>query len=206
MSDPGDEPFLSRWSRRKRAGEPEEMADPAAQTPEPEPAAAPPAPNETDEEILARLELPDPDTLEKGDDFSRFMSAAVPEHLRRRALRRLWRSNPALVVLDGLNEYDDDYTKGFVPAGTLKTAYKVGRGLVARMEEEARDEEPETPAPEAVATNAPDNITQESDPPPEDTPDAVEEEAHETQVAQDLTEPDTRPTRRRMQFRVAPKD
>jgi hypothetical protein len=50
----------------------------------------------TDAELLAEFDLPDPDTLKAGDDFTAFMARAIPEHLRRRALRKLWVSNPVL--------------------------------------------------------------------------------------------------------------
>ncbi len=204
MSIPPDEDFLSRWSRRKRS---DQEAEPAAATPEQheDPAEAPP-PDETDEEILARLELPDPDTLESGDDFSRFMAAAVPEHLRRRALRRLWRSNPALVVLDGLNEYDEDYTKGFVPAGTLKTAYQVGRGFVSRISDAAEADVDDGTDDAAAATNAPDNNTQEIDEAPEPAASATAKDPDPEQKPLEETELAVRATRRRMQFRVSPND
>lgn len=65
-----------------------------------------------------------------GDDFRAFLQTAVPDHLRRRALRRLWVSNPVLANLDGLNDYDGDFTGGSVAQGMLKTAYQVGRGIV----------------------------------------------------------------------------
>lgn len=121
MSD--EEGFLNRWSRRKLADEPEVT---------PEPAEAPPVdlPEKSDAEILADLGLKDPDSLLPGDDITGFMAKAVPHHLRNRALRKLWRSNPVLACLDGLNDYDDDFTGDFVKPGTLQTLYKVGRGIL----------------------------------------------------------------------------
>lgn len=64
----------------------------------------------TDDEILKDLGLPDPDTLGAGDDFRAFMAKAVPDRIRRRALRKLWLSNPALANLDGLLDYGEDFT------------------------------------------------------------------------------------------------
>jgi len=43
----------------------------------------------TDEELLQSFTCPTR-TDESGDDFSAFMALAIPEHLRRRALRKLW--------------------------------------------------------------------------------------------------------------------
>ena len=199
-----DEGFLSRWSRRKREGEPEEtpLATEDAAVVEPVPEADP---DETDEEILARLDLPDPDSLSKGDDFSRYLSAAVPERIRRRALRRLWRSNPTLAVLDGLNDYDDDFSGGFVAPGNLKTAYEVGRGIVSQVAELTEPEQ---------------NVDRPEADPSKDTPPAVEEvaaESGEMSVAEavDLSPSDAendkhmgniasfqRPVRRRMAFKL----
>ncbi|MEM0946614.1 MAG: DUF3306 domain-containing protein [Pseudomonadota bacterium] len=208
MNAPPDEDFLSRWSRRKRAGAQDEPVE-SADTQSVDPSVTSP-PDETDEELLARLELPDPDTLEKGDDFSRFMASAVPEHIRRRALRRLWRSNPALVVLDGLNEYDEDYTKGFVPAGTLKTAYKVGRGFLSRSEEhdtlsETEDETidaPEKSDEVEVATYAPDKNAQEMSSDADAVADDTPHEGVPDQAPLDQPGADQRATRRRMRFRL----
>ncbi|MEK9814241.1 MAG: DUF3306 domain-containing protein, partial [Paracoccaceae bacterium] len=64
----------------------------------------------TDEEVLKELGLPDPDTLEPGDDFKVFMKEVVPERLRRRALKKLWLSNPLLANVDGLVDYGEDFT------------------------------------------------------------------------------------------------
>ena len=98
------------------------------------------APDERSEaEVLAALGLPDPDALRPGDDFAAFMSRAVPEALRRRALRRLWSSRPVLANLDGLVDYDDDYTGGGVASGTLPSVYRVGRGLLDRAERLAEE-------------------------------------------------------------------
>lgn len=137
--DDGD--FLSRWSRRKRAAgagpapEPEAARLSEAPAPEPQVDARADTEEKSDAEILESLGLKDPDLLGPGDDFRAFMQAAVPDHLRRRALRRLWVSNPVLANLDGLNDYDGDFRGGSVGPGLLKTAYQVGRGIVREIAE-----------------------------------------------------------------------
>lgn len=83
----------------------------------------------SDEEILEKYELPDPDKIELGMDIKGFMNKEVPEALRRRALRSLWRSNPVLAVLDGLNDYDEDYNTIRTGAGGVQTLYRVGKGM-----------------------------------------------------------------------------
>lgn len=105
----------------------------------------------SDEDILKELGLPDPDALKMGDDFKAFMSKAVPEHLRKRALRKLWRSNPVLACVDGLNDYDDDYLTGSTNQGVIKTGYKVGKGMLSHLLEIERQKDlsaEDTPAPE----------------------------------------------------------
>ena len=156
------------WSRRKalvdaEAREEERKADLEAQ--EAEQAALD---EKTDEEILKELDLPDPETLEAGDDFKAFLSAAVPNRLKRVALRRLWSVNPVLANLDGLVDYGEDYTDAATVLETLTSTYQVGKGMKAHVEEmmrqaeaEAESEgrevesepevEPEEPAPVQVA-------------------------------------------------------
>ncbi len=87
-----------------------------------------------DEDALAELELPDPDTMKQGDDFSAFMADTVPERLRRRALRQLWRSNPVLANLDNLVDYGEDYTDAALVVEHLQTAYQVGKGMLKHLE------------------------------------------------------------------------
>ncbi len=94
-----------------------------------------------DDEIRAELGLPDPDTLQPGDDVSGFMARAVPDRLRRRALRKLWTSNPVLANIDGLVEYGEDYTDAATVVENLQTAYQIGKGLIGRGEPLAEEEE-----------------------------------------------------------------
>ncbi len=86
-------------------------------------------------EILRQLDLPDPDSLRQGDDFSVFMKSAVPETIRRRALRKLWLSNPVLANLDELVDYGEDFTDAATVVDNLQTAYQVGRGMLRHVME-----------------------------------------------------------------------
>lgn len=130
--------MLSTWSRRRAAvaaeAEIEERAAVAAVAAAEQEALA----EKTDEEILQELGLPDPDSLGLGDDFKAFMSKAVPAHIRKRALRKLWRSNPVLACVDGLNDYDDDYLTQGLGQGAIKTTYQVGKGMLAHLLEMER--------------------------------------------------------------------
>ena len=135
-----------------------------------------------DEEVLAELDLPDPDGMKQGDDFSAFMADGVPERLRRRALRQLWRSNPVLANLDNLVDYGEDYTDAALVVEHLQTAYQVGKGMLKHLEamaeaaERAADpqdaeEESEQAEPEAAAADRP-ALDAGSDPAPA-SPDAL---------------------------------
>ena len=125
---------FERWSRRKaEAREEETLAtqQPVAEVEELSEEEQELAVNEalSDEEVLAKYDLPDPDTSELGMDITGFMRKEIPEALRRRALRSLWRSNPVLAVLDGLNDYDEDFNAVTTGAEGVKTLYQVGKGM-----------------------------------------------------------------------------
>lgn len=156
-----DDSVFSRWSRRKRkaADAPETPDVPEAdvsaeEAPEDADASEVRVPETPEEEaaLLEELGLPVPETLVQGDDFKAFMKAGVPEFLRKRALRTLWRSNPVLANLDGLNDYDEDFRSPEMTKKVLATAYQVGRGFVRKEPEadEATDAEAETEAAEPV--------------------------------------------------------
>ena len=137
---------LDFWARRKAAVEAEESAllqAEEAQALAEEHAALEDKP---DAEILAELNLPDPETLQPGDDIKGFMAQAVPDRLRRRALRQLWKLNPVLANVDGLVDYGEDYTDAACVIENLQTAHQVGKGMLAHVEALAAEEdEPRRP-------------------------------------------------------------
>jgi len=130
----------SFWARRKEAVKAEATFDAAAL----EDAALAEERAEleakSDDEILSELNLKDPDTLEHGDDFSGFLKQAVPERLRRRALRKLWLSNPLLANLDDLVDYGDDFTDAATVVENMQTAYQVGKGFLNNVIEDTDDQ------------------------------------------------------------------
>jgi len=139
MADEDD--IFSRWSKRKSAVA-EEAAEEALAKREVSTEVA--EENEDDEAaILERLNLPVPETMQAGDDFSVFMQDAVPQFLRKRALRVLWRSNPVLACLDGLNDYDDDFNAPELNKKIVATAYRVGKGIL--WEPPEPEDSPELP-------------------------------------------------------------
>lgn len=150
----GSEDFLSRWSSRKLKSRSEPIAErgPADDSPAIMPPDAAPSveavSEKSDAEVLEDLGLPDPDGLVKGDDFRAFLRTGVPARLRSRALRRLWLSDPVLANLDGLNDYDQDFTDKATVLTNLKTVYRIGKGY---MRDPEKPEETPHPSSKQVA-------------------------------------------------------
>ncbi|MDX1594220.1 MAG: DUF3306 domain-containing protein [Gammaproteobacteria bacterium] len=99
------ESFLVRRARLKAERQRQEARAPAQ----------PSAPGEADGQAVEPRRLTDADmppleSLDADSDFSQFLAEGVSDALRRAALRKLFRL-PEFNVLDGLNDYDDDYTK-----------------------------------------------------------------------------------------------
>jgi len=167
------------WSRRKAAVEAEELAVIEAEQAVAVEAERAALAERDDAEILAELNLPDPDDLVAGDDISGFMSQVVPDRLRRRALRQLWKLNPALANLDGLIDYGEDYTDAATVIENMQTTYQVGKGMLAHVQEMARQEEAkaaaEAEAEELAEAVAFDDVDSDADTAildPETTPEA----------------------------------
>ncbi|MBW7471502.1 DUF3306 domain-containing protein [Marinobacter sp. M216] len=153
---------LQRWSRQKAEARKEaELAPPSPAESEPSPEAQELVINETlpEHEILEKYNLPAPDTIVLGTDITGFMRKEIPEFLRRKALRALWKSNPVLAVLDGLNDYDEDFSDAATAGNVVQTLYKVGQGLIDKT---ARvDEQVEIPVKEQA--NASETISSAED-------------------------------------------
>ena len=73
-------------------------------------------------------DLPDIASLTYESDFTVFMAKGVPKALRNQALKKLWRSNPLLANLDGLNDYDLDYRPSEIAALAARSAADLARG------------------------------------------------------------------------------
>ncbi len=103
----------------------------------------------TPEEVEVVAALPPIETLTDESDFAPFMSGKVPEFIRRKALRVLWKTHPIITHLDGMNDYDDDFNvvHTLIDAAT-QSSYKVGRGQESALEPE---ESAETDIPEQTA-------------------------------------------------------
>jgi hypothetical protein len=171
------------WSRRKAAVAAEDRAQEVAAQ-ETDIALREAALEErTDEDLLAELELPDPDTLEAGDDFKAFLAKTVPARIRTRALRRLWVTNPVLANVDGLVDYGGDFTDASCVLEKLQTAYQVGKGMTKHVEELARQAE-------AVASEDTPHV---SDPAPVETENAPAPVPETPPVGLAVAQPETPP-------------
>lgn len=129
------------WSRRKAAVEAEARTEERLEADQQAAQRDADLADKSDDEILTDLGLPDPDSLNEGDDFKVFLTDAIPARIRTRALRRLWLSNPVLANVDGLVDYGEDFTDAACVIENLKTAYQVGKGMTAHVEEMARQQE-----------------------------------------------------------------
>lgn len=125
------------WSRRRAAVAAEAEADARAAQAERNAETEERLAARPDEEILAELDLPAPEEMDHPDQVQKLLKAAVPQRLRTRALRRLWRLNPVLANLDGLVDYGEDYTDASRVVENLQTLYQVGKGMFDKVAEEA---------------------------------------------------------------------
>ena len=109
QKDKNSEAFLSRWSRRKlgAAREPQAPKPQAPSADSPGSGVAPIA--KTGDP--AKAEPPPLEEVGFDTDFRAFMGKEVDEGLRRAALKKLF-ADPRFNVMDGLDTYIDDYTRG----------------------------------------------------------------------------------------------
>lgn len=141
---------LGRWSRRKtQAMQPEGLEPDLLLTVDgelqhiEEPDVEEPTPPPSDEDMPAL------ETLDEDSDYSGFLSPNVSEGLRKQALRKLF-SSTIFNTVDGLDDYDEDFTS-FEPLGDLVTcdmkhqlemeAKRKEEAALERAEDEVADEE-----------------------------------------------------------------
>ena len=144
-----DEPFLSRWSRRKRAGDAAPVAAPAAKSAEP---VAPAAPEpEIDPATLPKIE-----EMTASSDFSVFLKKGVPELLKRQALRHAWTIDPE--IRDFVEVAENQYNwniPGSVPGfGELPAGTDLKALLAQAIGERPKAEAPPEPCVAAAAQPA----------------------------------------------------
>lgn len=182
-----DDPFLSRWARRKRIAR--SGADPDAPPEEPgaagEPAAAPqaadaaPAAQDGQAAELSDEDMPPVESIDENTDMSGFFSPQVSQAVKKAALRKFFHS-PAFNVVDGLDDYDDDF-RSFAALGDIVTSDM--RGQMEREAEHAREAAAEKggdAAPQAAEQPRAGNMSEAA---VEDTPPGDEERAEDDDAA-----------------------
>lgn len=131
MTDDSTPSFLNRWSRLKRhvslereatakpgiavesssrlpPGGGSETGDAAPSTGDPAETPAPTSVGKEDEVDLSKL--PPIDSLGRDSDYSVFMRQGIPDELRKKALRRMWLTDPSIAGPDLLEMNALDYT------------------------------------------------------------------------------------------------
>ncbi len=164
--------FIHRWSQKKAQENPDEaeterLADEAEAGGRPQ-AVAHVDPGDAESgspEAEEKAEPPPLDTLSDDSDYSAFLSPEVDESLRKLALRKLFKA-PFYNIVDGLNDYDDDFTT-FEGLGNIVTSdmkfHAERKEAEAREAEQARageikdDQELEAKAAEASEDDADDD-------------------------------------------------
>lgn len=141
MSD-ADKSRLGRWSRlkqQKKADAALAETQVAGLTEGPDvgqgtgPAEAP---------VEPVVDLPPVESLGKDSDYTPFLQEGVPEDLAKAALRRMWRSDPAFNIRDGLDDYDEDFSLARL-VGNM-----ISEGASKPGQARANDETAKTAAPE----------------------------------------------------------
>ncbi|MEQ8292910.1 MAG: DUF3306 domain-containing protein [Roseovarius sp.] len=180
------------WTRRKAAVAAEEQAEIAARDAAERQAQEQALAERPDAELLAEAGMPEPETLTTAEEVQDFLKTALPQRLKARALRRLWRLNPVLANLDGLVDYGEDYTDATRVIENMQTVYQVGKGMFDKFAEP--DPEPE-PEEEPLLAEAEEETEEEVAP-----EDPVEPYSY-TFTDTDDTEPAPAANTRRMRFR-----
>jgi Protein of unknown function (DUF3306) len=129
--------FLQRWSRRKRdprARREEEIA--RATHPEAQPGCV------VEEQAFAGFDF---DSLDFTSDYRRFMTGAVSDQVRNKALQRLWTSTDIIAQPDELDDYLEDFREEAMglPAAMARSAYRIGRGFINSVEQGSSDDRPQ---------------------------------------------------------------
>lgn len=147
---PDDEPFLSRWSKRKRAEQQAPVADPA-----PEPASEEPeADDSISEEELAAL--PSLEDFTPQTDIRPFLRKGVPQALRNAALRKIWLLTPAIRDhKDPAVDYAWDWnTPGGVPGDGAAPSPERAAQMLRELVDPRRSAEEENSLETSAATPA----------------------------------------------------
>lgn len=144
---------LHRWSNRKTQLK-EEKPQTEAESEKVNENQESPSENALREE-KKEIELPPIESLDENSDYSVFMSPEVDTAVQKLAMRKLFRL-PQFGVLDGLNDYDEDFTT-FAGLGDIVTSdmkYHEERKKAEALKKQEESQQETTDTPEEVETLA----------------------------------------------------
>ena len=116
-TDSTEENFVSRWSRRKRLVEGAENDSTQLDNIAPQDGIQS---EDVESNGKTDADMPPLESLDESSDYSPFFSPKVSETLRKAALRKLF-SSARFNIVDGLDDYDEDF-RSFQALGDILTA------------------------------------------------------------------------------------
>ena len=137
----------------------------------------------SDEELLAKYEVENPETIEDEARLDSLLEGKLPDRIRQMALRRMWRLNPMFRFADEMVEYGENYTDAATVIDGMTTAYQVGKGYLQKAFD-AVDEVPEE-MPEGGEKSSDEEVTEDA------SPDGETAEAPASHDSPDQSDPDT---------------
>ena len=105
----------------------------------------------SDEELLAKYGVDDPEAIEDEEKLDSLLQGQFPDRIRQMALRRMWRLNPLFRFADEMVEYGENYTDAATVIDGMQTAYQVGKGYLQKAFDAAEDDAAEDDAVEGDA-------------------------------------------------------
>jgi len=102
----------------------------------------------SDEELLAKYGVDDPEAIEDEEKLDSLLQGQFPDRIRQMALRRMWRLNPLFRFADEMVEYGENYTDAATVIDGMQTAYQVGKGYLQKAFDAAEDDAAEDDAAE----------------------------------------------------------
>ena len=130
---------MSAWLKRRAAVAAEARAEAEAHEASLRQAEAQALEARPDAELLAEAGLKEPEALVSAEEIRAFLKHALPDRLKRRALRRLWGLNPVLANVDGLVDYGEDFTDTAMCVENMQSLYTVGKGMLEWLGLRARE-------------------------------------------------------------------
>ncbi|EOD77345.1 hypothetical protein D515_03938 [Grimontia indica] len=142
--------FLHRWSKRKQEQSTAEDEKPpeTEQIEDDAELVVSEATSESEDSELPPPSMDDVERLREGDSAAAFLAKGVSSQVKKAALRKLFLSD-AYNVLDGMNDYDLDYSK------TANLSAEVAETLRKWTKEKLEEATEEKPEDEALAQETP---------------------------------------------------